>query len=99
MAEEPDTIKILTGDGASKRNPLSVISKTDWRLKKHKNKGEGIVYPAVFPELPSPIKRIYVTGRDLNGSGGDGRADMSASEMGLDRRPKTAIEVGLKWDF
>ena len=99
MAEGPDTIKILTGGGASKRNPLSVVSRTDWRLKKHKNQGEGVIYPAVFPELPAPLKRIYVTGRDLNGSGGDGRADMSASEMGLDRRPKTAIEVGMKWDF
>lgn len=89
-ATDQDTIAFLT---ESNPKPLSRIPEEGWK------RGDGfssVKFPAVFPELPAPLKRIYVSVRDLNKSEKTS-ASMSAADEGLDRRPKSALEVGLRF--
>ena len=53
---------------------------------------------AVFPELPSPLSRIYLKVKDLNS---DGNRTSASADVGPfeDLRKKPAVEVGLKFTF
>lgn len=95
MSEEKIPIYRKPKEESHQDSPLTLINKKDWK------RGDGVLstkFPAVFPELPGPLKRIYVGVKDLN-EGDKSPAAMTVSELGLDRRPKPAIVAGMKFDF
>ena len=88
MATGKSIIEKQDIEDSDERSPLHPFS-PDEVLKPH---------PAVFPELPSPLKRIYVRARNLNKLENANIAT-SPMERGDDAPEKTAVEVGLKWTF
>lgn len=92
MEDLPYLKKKKTGGGV-KRSPLVEIPHFSQKTNEYQ-----LENPAVFPELPSPLKRIYLSVNDLN-KARTGRIDPLEGLGQEELKPKTAVEVGLKFSF